>query len=163
VADGQLLRVGRGLYSLPEREVHEHEALIQVAKRVSRGIVCLLSALSVHGLSTQNPPDVWLALPRTARSPQLHWPPLKLVWWSGAALTSGIIERELDGTRVRLTSPARTVADCFKHRRLVGIDVAVEALKDYRRQRAGSIDELLEAATVSRVSRVISPYLEAIL
>ena len=163
VADGRLLRVGRGIYALPEREVGEHEALAQAAKRVPRGIVCLLSALRVHNLTTQSPGDVWLGLPRTARAPQLDWPPLRLVWWSGAALTVGIIERELAGVLVRLTTPARTVADCFKHRRLVGIDVAVEALKDYRSHRAGTLDELREAATVCRVGRVMAPYLEAIL
>jgi predicted transcriptional regulator of viral defense system len=117
----------------------------------------------VHGLTTQNPANVWLGLPRTARTPRLDWPPLQLVWWSGAALTEGIMERELDGVLVRLTTPARTVADSFKHRRLVGIDVAIEALKDYRRRRAGSLDELRMAATVCRVSRVMEPYLEAIL
>lgn len=163
VADGRLVRVGRGLYTLPEREIGEHEAIVQAATRVASGIVCLLTALRVHGLTTQNPPDVWLALPRTARTPQLDWPPLRLVRWSGQALTAGVVERELDGVAVRMTTPARTVTDCFKHRSLVGVDVAVEALRDYRNHRAGTVDELEEAAAVCRVQRVMRPYLEAVL
>lgn len=162
VAAGELVRVGRGLYALPDREIGEHESIIHAALRVESGIVCLLSALRLHELTTQNPSEVWLAVPRNARVPRLDWPPLRVLRWSGAALTEGIIEREVDGVPVRVTTPARTVADCFKHRSAVGLDVAIEALRDYRRVRAGTIDELMEAANVSRVRRFMQPYLEAI-
>lgn len=162
VAAGELVRVGRGLYALPDREIGEHESIIHAALRVESGIVCLLSALRLHELTTQNPSEVWLAVPRNARVPRLDWPPLRVLRWSGAALTDGIIEREVDGVPVRVTTPARTVADCFKHRSAVGLDVAIEALRDYRRVRAGTIDELMEAANVSRVRRFMQPYLEAI-
>ena len=162
VAAGELVRVGRGLYALPDREIGEHESIIHAALRVESGIVCLLSALRLHELTTQNPSEVWLAVPRNTRVPKLDWPPLRVLRWSGAALTDGIIEREVDGVPVRVTTPARTVADCFKHRSAVGLDVAIEALRDYRRVRAGTIDELMEAANVSRVRRSMQPYLEAI-
>lgn len=162
VAAGELVRVGRGLYALPDREIGEHESIIHAALRVESGIVCLLSALRLHELTTQNPSEVWLAVPRNTRVPRLDWPPLRVLRWSGAALTDGIIEREVDGVPVRVTTPARTVADCFKHRSAVGLDVAIEALRDYRRVRAGTIDELMEAANVSRVRRSMQPYLEAI-
>jgi predicted transcriptional regulator of viral defense system len=162
VAAGELVRIGRGLYALPDREIGEHESILHAAKRVDRGIICLLSALRIHELGTQNPPEVWLALPRTARAPRLDWPPLRTVRWSGAALTTGVVKRNVDGVRVRMTTPARTVADCFKHRSTVGLDVAIEALRDYRRKGAGTIDELMEAAKVCRVHRVMRPYLEAL-
>jgi predicted transcriptional regulator of viral defense system len=162
VAAGELVRVGRGLYALPEREIGEHESIVHAALRVQSGIICLLSALRVHEFTTQNPPDVWLAVPRSARVPKLDWPPLRIVHWSGAALTDGILKRELGGVAVRLTTPARTVADCFKHRSIVGLDVALEALRHYRRSRAGTLDELMEAAKVSRVHRILQPYIEAL-
>ena len=162
VASGEQVRVARGLYALPEREIGEHEAVVQVAARVDGAIICLLSALRIHELTTQNPSEVWLALPRSARTPRLEWPPLRVVRWSGAALTAGVVVRDIDGVAVWLTTPARTVADCFKHRSAVGVDVAIEALRDYRRRRAGSIDELMDAAEVCRVRRVMQPYVEAI-
>jgi len=162
VAAGELVRVGRGLYALPDREIGEHESIVHAALRVESGIVCLLSALRLHELTTQNPPEVWLAVPRNTRVPRLDWPPLRVLRWSGAALTDGIIDREVDGVPVPVTTPARTVADCFKHRSAVGLTVAIEALRDSRRVRAGTIDELMEAANVSRVRRVMQPYLEAI-
>lgn len=162
VAAGEVVRVARGLYALPEREEGEHEAIVHAAARVDGAILCLLSALRVHQLTTQNPSEVWLALPRSARTPRLDWPPLRVVRWSGAALTEGVVVQNIDGLPVRMTTPARTVADCFKHRSAVGIDVAIEALRDYRRTRAGSIDALMDAACVCRVQRVMQPYVEAI-
>lgn len=162
VERGELVRVARGLYALPEREVGQHESIVHAAARVESGIVCLLSALRVHELTTQNPHEVWLAVPRNARVPKLDWPPLRVIRWSGAPLTDGIIALEVDGVTVRITTPARTVADCFKHRNTVGLDVAIEALRDYRRTRVGSVDELMEAAKVARVHRIMQPYIEAI-
>ncbi len=159
---GALVRVGRGLYALPDRELGEHESIIHAVTRVASGIVCLLSALRIYELTTQNPPEVWLALPRTARTPCLDWPPLRVTRWSGPALTEGVIESKLDGVPVRITTAARTVADCFKHRSTVGLDVAIEALRDYRRRHVGTVDELIRAAKVCRVQRVMQPYVEAV-
>jgi len=160
-AEGRLVRVARGLYALPGQDFGENESLVQVARLVPDGIVCLLSALRVHGLTTQNPSEVWLGIDRKARRPRLGWPPLHVVWWSGDALIEGVIARKLAGIPVRITTPARTVADCFKYRNKVGLDVGLEALRDYRRTRAGSLDELHQAATVCRVDRLIRLYLEA--
>lgn len=160
-ADGRLVRVARGLYTLPGQDFGENDSLVHLAKLVPDGIICLLSALRVHELTTQNPSEVWIGIDRKARKPRLEWPPLHVVWWSGAALTEGVVEKKLGRVPIRITTPARTVADCFKYRSKVGLDVALEALRDYRTKRAGSLDDLQRAATVCRVGRVIRPYLEA--
>jgi predicted transcriptional regulator of viral defense system len=160
-AEGKLVRVARGLYALPGQDFGENDSLVQVAKLVPDGIVCLLSALRVHDLTTQNPSEVWIGIDRKSRKPILEWPPLHVVWWSGEALTEGVVEKKLGRVPVRITTPARTVADCFKYRSKIGLDVALEALRDYRRKRAGSLDELHRAAMACRVGRVIRPYLEA--
>ena len=159
---GELERVGRGLYALPGREVGESESLVQVAKRVPEGVACLLTALSFHNLTDQNPSKVWLAIDRKARQPQLDWPPLEVVWWSGKLLAFGVTERTIDGVHVKVTAPAKTVADCLKYRNKIGVDVAIQAIREYRRGRR-SIDDLFEAARVCRVERTLRTYLEAML
>ena len=133
--EGLLVRVARGLYALPNQDFGEHDTLAQVAKLVPDGIVCLLSALRFHELTTQNPSEVWLGIDRKARKPKLHWPPLHIVWWSDVVLTEGIIVVNVAGVTIRITSPARTVADCFKYRNKIGLDVAIEALRDFRRKK----------------------------
>ena len=158
---GQLERVGRGLYALPSLEATEHHTLAEVAKRVPKGIVCLLTALRFHGLGTQNPRDVWLAVDRRAGIPKIDFTPVRIIRMSGAALSTGIDEQDVDGVRVRITSPARTVVDCFKFRNKIGVDVAVEALKDYRRLRKGTVDALWQQADRLRMSKVIRPYWDA--
>ena len=155
---GQLDRIGRGLYAVPDLEPTEHHTLAEVAKRVPKGIVCLLTALRFHGLGTQNPRDVWLAVDRRAGIPKIDFTPVRIVRMSGAALAAGIVEHDIDGVRVRITSPARTVVDCFKFRNKIGVDVAVEALKDYRRLRKGTVDALWRQADQLRMSKVIRPY-----
>lgn len=159
---GQLDRVGRGLYSLPNVDASEHHALVAASKRVPQGIVCLLSALRFHGLTTQQPFEVWLAIDRKARRPTVDHPPLRIVRFSGDALSDGVEEHEVEGVVVRMTDPARTVADCFRYRNKLGIDVAVEALRDYRRHRKGTLDALAKAARGRRVAEVIRPYLETL-
>jgi len=145
---GELTRVGRGLYALAAVEATEHHTLAEVSKRVPKAIFCLLTALRFHGLGTQNPRDVWLAIDRRAGIPRVDF-------------TSGIEEHKVDGVRVRVTSPARTVVDCFKFRNKIGVDVAVEALRDYRRLRKGTVDELWRQADRLRMTRVIRPYWDA--
>lgn len=158
---GQLTRVGRGLYALPVQEATEYHTLAEMAKRVPKGIVCLLTALRFHGLGTQNPREVWLAVNRRAGVPRVDFAPIRLVRISGAALTSGVDERNIDNVAVRITSPARTVVDCFKFRNKIGIDVAVEALREYRRLRKGTVDELWRQAARLRMTRVMRPYWDA--
>lgn len=160
VERGLLERLGRGLYRLPEAKVTEHHALVEVCKRAPRAVVCLLSALRFHDLTTQDPFEIWLAIDVKAHPPHVDHPPLRIVRFSGNALTFGVQEHIVEGVTIRVTSPAKTVADCFKFRNKIGLDVAIEALREYRRKRL-SIDEVSKAAKVCRVSRVMRPYLEA--
>jgi predicted transcriptional regulator of viral defense system len=157
----QLKRVARGLYMLPQADFSEHHTLAEACKRVPHGVVSLLSALRFHGLTTQSPFEVWMAIDVNARKPCQKITPLRIVRFSGKALTYGVEERKVEGVIVRVTSPAKTVADCFKYRNKIGMDVAIEALRDYRRARRSS-DDLWRAAEVCRVASVIRPYLEVI-
>lgn len=162
VRRGQLERLGRGLYGLPGREVSAHGSLAEVARRVPRGVVCLLSALRFHGLTTQAPFEVWLAIENKAMAPKLNYPPLRIVRFSGAALTDGIEEHVVDGVTVRITCVAKTVADCFKYRNKIGLDVALEALREAWREKRMTSDELWRYAQVCRVANVMRPYLDSL-
>lgn len=159
---GQLTRLGRGLYTAASAVPSEHHTLAEVAKRVPKGIVCLLTALRFYGLGTQHPREVWLAVDRRAGIPRIDFTPVRVVRISGAALATGVDEHQIEGATVRITSPARTVVDCFKFRSRIGIDVAVEALRDYRRLRKGTVNELWRQADQLRMTRVIRPYWDAI-
>lgn len=160
VARGDLVKHGRGLYGLPDATVTEHHSLAQACKRVPHGVVCLLSALGYHGLTTQIPHEIWMALDRTAWSPHVERPKLHIVRFSGAAMTAGIEETTIEGVNVRVYGVAKTVADCFKYRNKIGTDVAVEALRDAWRQKRCTMDALWRYAKVCRVSNVMRPYLE---
>lgn len=158
---GILRRAGRGLYVLADADVSEHHALAQTAKWVPRGVFCLLTALQFHGIGTQVPFQVWIALDRRAARPRVDYPPLSVVRFSGKALTEGVERHEVEGVPVKVYGPAKTVADCFKYRNKIGLDVALEALRDCRRQRKCTIDELWHYAKTCRVGNVMKPYLEA--
>jgi len=158
---GLVERRGRGLYVAKGHRYTANHALAQAAKRVPGGVVCLLSALRFHGLTTQQPAEVWLALPGKARRPRLGYPRLRVARFSGAALSGGIETHLIEGVRVRVYSAAKTVADCFKYRNKIGVDVAVEALRDCRRQRRCTNDELWHYAKICRVANVMRPYMEA--
>lgn len=160
--EGHLTRLGRGLYAPASAEPGEYHTLAEVAKRVPKGVVCLLTALRFHGLGTQHPREVWLAVDRLAAIPKLDSAPVRIVRMTGAALTAGVEAHEIEGVTVQVTSPARSVVDCFKFRNKIGIDVAVEALRDYRRLRKGSVDELWRVAAQLRMTRVMRPYWDAI-
>jgi predicted transcriptional regulator of viral defense system len=164
VIRGELERVGRGLYRLPSAPITESHTLALVAQRVPRAVVGLLSALQYYQLTTELPAEVWVLVPSRARTPSIDYPPLRVVRASGVAITHGVAKVMVEGTEVRLTTPAKTVADCFRYRRLVGLDTAIEALRDYLRPRPrrGDIGELLEAARATRITSVITPYLEAL-
>ena len=161
--EGRLLRSGRGIYTLPDASLHEHHSLAEVSLRVPRGVVCLLSALEFHGIGTQSPHQVWLALPPRSHQPALDWPPLRLVQMAPELLVSGVEETVVDGVPVRITSAARTVVDCFRFRNKIGIDIAVEALREGWRSRRFTVDELRRHQVLCRVARVMAPYVEAIL
>ena len=133
-----------------------------MAKRVPRAVFCLLTALRFHGLTTQAPADVWIALPEKARKPALEYPRLRVARFSGSALAEGIETHRLENVDVRVYSAAKTVADCFKYRNKIGVDVAVEALRDFNRNYRGGATELTRYARICRVARVMQPYLDAI-
>ena len=159
---GLLERVDRGLYRLADAPVTELHSLAEVIARVPRAVVCLLSALQVHGLTTEAPHAVWVLIDRHARTPKLSYPKLEVVRASGKASEHGIESRTIGGQRVQLTTPAKTVADCFRYRRRVGLDIAMAALRDYLRKHRGGVDALVEAARADRVYTRMRPYLEAL-
>jgi predicted transcriptional regulator of viral defense system len=161
VRTGLVVREARGVYAVAGHTYTAEHTLAQVAKRVPAGVVCLLTALRFHGLTTQSPAEVWIALPEKARKPRLDYPRLRVARFSGPALTEGIEVHRLEGVEVRVYSAAKTVADCFKYRNKVGIDVAVEALRDFGRRFRGGASDLARFARVCRVTRVMQPYLDA--
>lgn len=163
LARGQLVRLERGLYGLPEHVPSEWHSLAVVSRKVPSGVICLLSALQFHGLTTQAPFEVWLAIPYRSRSPKLEYPPLRVVRYGAASLAVGLETHKVEGVEVRVFSLAKTLADCFKYRRQVGLDVALEALKEGWRERRFRVEEVLEYARVNRVDKVLRPYLEAVL
>lgn len=162
VMAGQLVRVARGLYALPDYRGGEHEALVTVAKRAPGVVFCLLTALRIHDLTTQAPFEVWIAIGNKEHPPRLDYPPLRTVRFSDAALAAGVEMHRIDGAAVRVTSVAKTVADCFKFRNKIGLDVALEALREARRARKASADDLWRYARINRVTNVMRPYLEAV-
>lgn len=159
---GKLERMARGVYGLPERAPGEHETLALVCSRVPRAVVCLLSALQFHDIGTQLPGAVWIALPEGSRTPPVAYPPLRVARLRGAAYADGVETRMADGLPIRVYGVAKTLADCFKFRHRIGLDVALEALKDAWRQRKFTMDELTRFARIDRVERVMQPYLEAL-
>lgn len=161
--DGLLVKVSRGIYMLPEAPITEHSHLAELATRVPHGVVCLLSALSFHEIGTQLPHKIWLAVPRGSWRPDIDYPPVNLIYLSGEAYSFGIEEHILNKVTVRVYSPAKTVADCFKFRNKIGLDVAIEALREVGRYRKATADELYIAARANRVHRVMMPYMEAII
>jgi len=159
---GHLIRTGRGLYVLADGDFTEHHSLAEACKRVPHGIICLLSALSYHEIGTQNPHQIWMAIDRAMRKPKVDYPPIRIFRFSGPSLKEGIEKIQIEGVSIKVYNPAKTVADCFKYRNKVGIDVAIEALKDCWRSRRCTIDELVHYAKICRVGTIMQPYLEAI-
>jgi predicted transcriptional regulator of viral defense system len=161
VGAGQLEQIARGLYAPSGFEATENRGLAAAAALVPGGVVCLLSALRFHHIGTQAPFEVWLAVGVKARRPAVTEPPLRIVRFSESALREGVETRTIEGVRVKVTTAARTVADCFKYRNKIGLDVAIEALREYRRSRR-PMDDLTRAAAVVRVANVMRPYLESV-
>lgn len=162
VKEGLLERTTRGRYRLAEQPITEHHTLAVAAAAVPRGVVCLLSALAFHGVGTQLPFEVWMAIDRRARRPALRYPKLRVVRFTGKALTEGIETHEIEGQPVRVYSVAKTLADVFKYRNKIGLDVALEALREAWREHRVTMDEIDRFARICRVERVMRPYLEAL-
>lgn len=161
-ASGLLERVGRGLYRLADSLGSEHESLVAVAARAPQAVFCLLTALQFHGLTTQLPRQVWIAMPRGSHVPRIDYPPLRMVQVADALRAVGVEEYTLDGVALRVTGVARTVVDCFRYRNRVGLDVALEALREVRTGGNVTVDEIWRCASVCRVSTVMRPYLDAV-
>ena len=159
---GKLQRVTRGIYSLPDSEPTEHQALVEVCRRVPKAVICLLSALHFHELGTQLPHEVWIALPEATPTPALDYPPLRIARLRGAAYAQGIETVIEHGSPIRVYSVAKTITDCFKFRHKTGLDVALEALKQTWHQRKLNIDQVMHFAKINRVAKVMQPYLEAV-
>jgi predicted transcriptional regulator of viral defense system len=159
---GKLDRPGRGIYTLSDASVTERHSYAEVTKRVPEAVICLLSALTFHEITTHSPASVWIALNKGARTPALASPSLRIVRLSGQSLTEGIEKHQVEGVPVRVYSAAKTVADCFKFRNKIGLDVAIEALKDSLRQKKANVNEIYRYAKVCRVSNVIRPYMETL-
>ena len=158
--NGVVVRIGRGLYTLPNAEPSAHRSLVEAARLVPHGVVCLLSALQFHQLTTQLPREVWLAVDRRAWKPVSGGSPLRIVKFSGDALTEGVEQHRIEGTLVPIFCSAKTVADCFKYRNKIGLEVALEAVRDCWRERKCSMNDLWHYSKVCRVANVIRPYLE---
>ena len=159
---GKIERVGRGLYRAKEAPISTNETLLEVAKRVPLGVLCLSSALRFHELTTENPFEVWLAIERGAWSPKLDYPPVRVVHFSEAAFKFGIETHSVEGGTLRVYSPAKTVADCFKFRSKIGMETAIQALRSAYREKKATMDDLWRAAKVCRVVNVMRPYMESL-
>jgi predicted transcriptional regulator of viral defense system len=159
---GKIERVGRGLYRSKEAPISANETLLEVAKMVPLGVLCLSSALRYHELTTENPFEVWLAIERGTWSPKLDYPPVRVVHFSEAAFKFGIETRTVDGGKLRVYSPAKTVADCFKFRSKIGMETAIQALRSAYREKKATMDQIWNAAKVCRVVNVMRPYMESL-
>jgi predicted transcriptional regulator of viral defense system len=162
VRAGKLERVSRGVYSIPNRPISEHRSIAEAALRVPNGVICLLSALRIHEIGTQAPFEVWLAIAKNQPTPRVEQPAVRAVRMSGAALSEGIQQREIEGVTVKVFDPAKTIADCFKYRNKFGLDVALEALREGWSQRKFTMDDLWRFAAIDRVAKVMRPYIEGI-
>jgi predicted transcriptional regulator of viral defense system len=162
VKSGRVVRLTRGLYALQDMDVTEDYSLAAAYKRVPHGVICLLSALRFHEVGTQNPHEIWLAIDRKARKPSVGGMPLRIVRFSESALREGVEVHEVEGLPIRIFNPPKTVADCFKYRNKLGLDVALEALREGWRAGRFSMDDIWRFAKVCRVGNVMRPYLEAL-
>ena len=160
---GLIEQMGRGMYRFADIPAMGNPDFATVALKVPRGVICLISALSWHEMTSEIPHEIYLALPRGAEPPRLAYPPLRIFWFQGDAFKEGIEDHNMDGIRVRIYSPEKTLVDCFKYRNKIGLDVALEAMKIYRQQKRLKIDALMHFARICRVEKVMRPYLEAIL
>ena len=161
--EGVVEQLSRGLYRLADLPALSNPDLVTVALKIPAGVVCLISALAYHEITTQIPHEVHVALPRGAEPPRLKHPPLRVFWFTGRSYTEGVETHKVDGVGLRVYSPEKTLADCFKYRNKLGLDTVLEALRLYRSRKRPNVDELMKFARVCRVEKVMRPYLEALL
>ena len=159
---GLLEKVGWGLYRLKNANYSEHESLITIAAKVPQAVFCLLTALQFHGLTTQLPRKVWIAMLQKSHVPKIDYPPIKMVLYSGKAFSSGVESHKKRKVTIQVYSIEKTIVDCFKHRNKIGIDVAIESLKDAKEKQKVSIEKLWKFAKICRVTNVMRPYLESL-
>ena len=162
VERGELLKTGRGLYVAAGTNLTENHSLAEAAKLSPKGVICLLSALRFHGLTTENPAAVWIAIPRGARPAKSGAPALRPVRFSGQMMTAGIERHDIQGVSVPVYCVAKTVADCFRFRNRIGVNIAVEALRDAWRSKKVTADELWKHAKICRVLNVMRPYFDSL-
>lgn len=160
---GLINREGRGLYTMPDREIDIFYSLVEAQKRVPIGIICLISALSFYEIGTQLPGEIWMALEKGRKPPKIEYPPIRFVHFSGESISAGINNERIKGIRINITNPAKTIADCFKFRNKIGLDVAIEALRGCLKNKKCTVDELLHYSRICRIEKVIQPYIEVIL
>lgn len=160
---GFLVQRSRGVYAAAEPRMSEHDSVIEVITKVPKATVCLLTALRLHQLTTQNPFQVWIMIDRKARKPSIDYPPIRVVRASGSALSTGVNAITVDGATINVTTVAKTVADCFKYRNTIGVDVAIEALRDAWRHKKARMNDIIDAAKTDRVATVMRPYLESLI
>ncbi len=163
VKTGELVREAQGIYRLSDTDPLGNPDLVQISLRVPKAVFCLISALYFHELTTQIPHFVYFALPRDVKTPKIQYPPIRVFHFSQKPYQAGIVEHELDGVKVKIYDREKTIADCFKFRQMVGMDVAIEAVKDYLRQPNVNVSLLMKYARINRVEKIIRPYLEALL
>lgn len=162
VSEKKLKKLAPGLYCLPDTEFSEKESLVIIASRVPQAVFCLLTALQVHELTTQLPRRLWIAMPKGSHVPRIDYPPIKMVQYSNESYSDGIEIIESDNIKLKVYSSAKTIVDCFKHRNKIGLDVAIEALKEAYVKNKVTVDELWHYAKICRVTNIIRPYIEAI-
>lgn len=160
--DGTAERVGRGLYALAKGKMTENRSYLEAIKLIPKGIICLLSALRLHKLTMQNPHEIWVAIDRRAWKPRIKKPRVRILRFSGEALTTGVERKVIEGAPVAVTNVPRTIADCFKYRNKIGLDAALEALHDGWKQKRFTVDEIWRYAKLCRVTKVMMPYLETL-
>jgi predicted transcriptional regulator of viral defense system len=162
-SQGIVESISRGFYRLKSKKPLWRPDLTTVALRVPQGVICLISALAFHNITTQIPHEEYIALLKGSEKPRLNHPPTRFFWMSPTAFEEGIETHKIEGVALRIYSPEKTVADCFKFRNKIGLDVAIEALKFCRERKRSSVDTLMKYAKIDRVEKVMKPYLEAIL
>lgn len=160
---GRVVRLARGLYQLPDADLQTSHTLAEVAKIVPKGVICLISALVYHELTLQLPPFVWVAIEVHTRQPKHRYPPMRFVRFSKKGLIEGVEQHMIEGVQVKITSPARTIVDCFRFRNKIGVDIAISAMREALRKRVCTPDDIMSHARSLRIASVVRPYLEAMI
>ncbi len=160
---GKIQRISRGLYMLEESDITANHSFVEVSCKIRKAVICLISALQFHDIGTQLPNKIWIAIPRTNTKPNFTNPPLNINWYSGRAYTEGIEIKVIEGIPVKIYNIPKTIADCFKFRNKIGMEVAIESLKECVREKKVNTEDIMYYASICRVSNIIKPYMESII